>query len=270
MVNAYQVSGGLYLNYQMRIAQAVGLKDTFAVNGVAVAAAMARHGTVIVDLSGSMVRDNYVNKNRNAFLEGTSIVRMPPDQEAEPALGRGTEFAFFLASDNPDFEITAKVQRSMERQAINYNYLCTAGQMDNSGPPAAVCDSDLERAVLLPDLVASFSLTPEQQELLHFHDDYVLKKTLGDADWARKQEYQDHHPDPASGPWFEVEVGADKEDGRWYRVNRNQMAQPLGTLITGLQKAVYEFTNRKVAGESFQHCYLQPQAFMAGSREAYR
>jgi len=243
LITAYRITGSLYQGITTAIASRLNFlgNDVFDVDVTAVASVVPRHGCFIIDLSGSMVRD-------------THLGRITSEQADEPTEGRGREWAFLLEGDNPSVP-----EDYFHTQ--HYNFLCTgeARPSEKTTTPAAICTSQTrptdtsEWDTFLAPFGRTFaSLTEQERRRIHFHDDYVLKKTLGNKHWAIGSDYSNRHPNPADATRYLVSDTTD--DGRYYRVNVDPLMQnggpePLKTVFAGLNEAMRTFRDRRVAGD---------------------
>ena len=111
------------------------------------------------------------------------------------------------------------------------------------------------------------NLTDDERTLIHFHDDYIKLKSIGDSDYASlSDEFKDHHPNPNIDPNYEVIPGSGpgEDDGLWYTVDAYRDynnpdlapddhvyfgAQPLRDVFEGLKGTLERFRERRVAGD---------------------
>lgn len=244
-VTAYRINGALYQGITTAVARRLDFmgKEAFDVQVEAVASVIPRHGCFIIDLSGSMIRDTHP---RRTTLQ----------EQTDPLGGRGREFAFVLESENPlttpeDFYHTE-----------SYNFLCT-GEFDEdekeTAPPApAACTAQLRpttvaewNSFLAPYGRTFDSLTELERRRVHFHDDYLRKKTFGNRHWDDNAIWQELHPDPSDSLNYEVN---DTDDGQFYRIDVDPTGEaigpePLRTVFAGLNEAMRTFRSRRVAGD---------------------
>lgn len=92
-VNSYMIIGGYYSGITYKLARFLGLDQSAPVNVRSVCAVVPRHLSFVVDLSPSMKA--VTHKDAEWYR-----------QAGDPnTYGRGSEYAFFLPSDNPDIRL---------------------------------------------------------------------------------------------------------------------------------------------------------------------
>jgi len=264
-VNAFKVqTNNMYGGVTVRFMRALGINSPIPINSEASATARPRNIVFAVDNSGSLVSKTHIVRH--------TLDQMPSGGStpwADPKLGRGSRFAFFLPADNPGSPNTNTAATCDQSELYPQNYtlqnwininrsdFCQWRFLDEYDVPLR--HYPCPQCPLYDGLFRfeGLALGYPDTSVIHYRDDYQAGVIpYNDAQYAGYPN-KAYHPDPFVAIDVNVGGGVDNKTlyrnnpgfQESYRVDKIKAPEPLTTVFRGLKTAVDEFENRAVTGD---------------------